>query len=167
LTAINPVRERFLALFHENKNRVYDFALRTLNDKDAAEDVTQEAFIRLFNTLKKNSSINNGRNWLFIATRNLCYNYLRDHRKEVAIDSIENSESVIATPVRHEHLRLQKALNTMDGNYREALILKEYQGLSYYEISQVLSTTVPAVRAILYKARLQLKQNYEKIKTAR
>ena len=163
----NPIRERFLTLFHENKDRLYDFALRTLSSRDAAEDITQQAFVRLFNTLSRNSSITDGRSWLFITTRNLCYNHIRDRQKEVPLDHLNDSEMTIPPFSNPEHMRLQKALGQLDTPYREALILKEYEGFSYYEIAKILNTTVPAVRTVLYKARLKLKSNYEKIKTMR
>lgn len=163
----NPIQERFLTLFHANKNSVYDFALRALNSRDAAQDVTQQAFLRLFKTLSQNSSISDGRSWLFITTRNLCYNYIRDRRKEVPLDSVDHCEITVPPASSPEHIHLHKALCRLDSPYREALILKEYQGFSYYEISKILNTTVPAVRTVLYKARLKLKDNYDKIKTMR
>lgn len=167
MTRANPIKERFLTLFHENKNSLYDFALRTLNSRDAAQDIAQQAFIRLFETLSRNSSIADGRSWLFITTRNLCYNYIRDRRKEVSLDTVDDSGMTTAPASKPEHVLLHKALSRLDSPYREALILKEYQGFSYYEISKILNTTVPAVRTVLYKARLKLKSNYEKIKTMR
>jgi RNA polymerase sigma-70 factor (ECF subfamily) len=157
------IKERFTELFQANKNKVYDYALKMLNDRDCAEDISQEAFIRLYNNLKGNTQINNPQNWLFIITRNLCLNKLRDTKRPVTYDSAGHSEALITNNLNPKHIQLQRALNNLENKYREVLILKEYEGFSYDEISKILNTTVPAIRALLYKARVQLKNNYERL----
>ena len=148
-------------MFETNKNRVYDYACRMLKNRDSAQDITQEAFIRLYNNLNSNSNINNPQNWLFIITRNLCLNKIRDSKREVSLEKVENSDALIYNCNDPKHLLLQKALNSLETKYREALILKEYYGFSYIEISEIMKTSVSAIRALLYKARIQLKDNFE------
>ena len=140
-------KEKFVELFNANKNKVYNFALKMLKDKDTAEDITQETFIKLYNNLSNGSSISSPKNWLFIITRNLCLNELRDKKNKTAFDNIQNHDSPIFNNVDIRYLRLRKALNNLDVKYREALVLKEYQGFSYNEIAQILNITVSAVRA--------------------
>jgi RNA polymerase sigma-70 factor (ECF subfamily) len=77
-------KERFTELFQTNKNTVYDYALKMLGKRDCAEDISQGAFIRLYNNLKRKTQINS---WLFIITRNLCLNKLRNTKRSVTHDS--------------------------------------------------------------------------------
>lgn len=167
MSASNENNERFVKLFNTHKNNVYDYALKMLNNRDNADDITQEAFIRLYNNLNSNSNIKNHKNWLFIITRNLCLNNLRNNRKEFAIDDVQNEEALIYNSRDPQYIRLHKALNKLDFTHREALILKEYQGFSYEEISKVLNKSISAVRSLLYKARVQLKENFEKFNDRR
>ncbi len=159
------ITERFTELFHANKNMVYDYALKMLSDRDGAEDISQEAFVRLYNNLKSKAQINNPQAWLFIITRNLCLNKIRDTKTSVTLDNVEHSEALATNNINPEHFRLQRALNSLDTKYREVLILKEYEGFSYDEISKILNTTIPGIKAMLYKARVQLKRNYESLIT--
>lgn len=62
---------------------------------------------------------------------------------------------------------MNKAMLRLDVTHREALVLKEYEGLSYQEIAEIMRLTVPAVRSPLYKARIALKTVYTEIATKR
>jgi RNA polymerase sigma-70 factor (ECF subfamily) len=138
-----------------------------LNNRDTAGDITQEAFIRLYNNLNDNANIKNPKNWLFIITRNLCLNNLRDGRREISIDRSQNDEALVYNSRSSKYIQLRNALNKLDILHREALILKEYQGFTYEEIGKILNKSVSAVRSLLYKARVQLKENFEKINNRR
>lgn len=165
MKATGNINERFTELFNANKNRVYDYSLRMLKDVDAAADLTQEVFIRLYNHLDNQADIVNPPNWLFIIARNLCLNEIRDSKKEVNFENADLNEKLIYQDTNPGHYRLHKALDQLENEHREALILKEYQGFSYDDISKITGNTVSAVRSLLYKARLQLKENYEKLST--
>lgn len=151
----------FTAAFEAHKNHIYDFALRMLGDADSAGDITQEAFIRLYRSLTDHTAIVDIKSWLFVCTRNLCLNYRRDRGREVSLDDAPASaEPTTAEPdSRIQAVRI--ALAALDSGYREALILKEMQGFSYQEIGRILQITVPAVRSLLYKARLALREKLE------
>ncbi|MDH3891176.1 MAG: RNA polymerase sigma factor [candidate division Zixibacteria bacterium] len=158
---MNPARETdsqsFTQLFHEHKNHIYDFVLKMLGDKDTAADIVQDVFIRLHEHLNKKRPIDDVRNWLFIVARNLCLNHLRRHRKQQPLDSvIDNIEHSYST-ADSRLTALRQAVGRLESPYREGLILKVYQGFAYTEIADILGTTVPAVRAILFKARNQLR----------
>ncbi len=148
----------FTEIFHEHKNHIYSFVLKMLGDREAAADIVQDVFVKLNDHLiRGRADFNNTRNWLFVVARNLCLNQLRRQRKELpldgVIDSIEHSYRDHDSRLRH----LKQAIRKLDSPFREGLILKVYLGFSYIEIAEILGTTVPAVRAILFKARNQLR----------
>ena len=132
-----------------------------LGDSDAASDITQDVFIRLFEHQKKNNSIKNPKNWLFIAARNLCLNRIRDNKQTVNLDCVDREISGNNIP-NHQHILLNRTLQTIPANCRESLILKEYYRLSYADIAQIMKITVPAVRSLLYKARNTLREKFKK-----
>ncbi len=158
--------DNFETIFQRYKNQTFDFAHRMLGDKDAAGDVMQDVFIRLFKVLKNNSDIKDIKNWLFIAVRNLCLNKIRDGHKEISLHSIPDENLGYNNPDTNQII-LEKSLLSLETRFREALILKEYQGFSYKEMAEILQITIPAVRSLLFKARSRLKDNFHKINNRR
>jgi RNA polymerase sigma-70 factor (ECF subfamily) len=159
---IENARKAFIETFRQYKNSIYLYSLKMLGDKDSAGDISQEVFFRLYTRQTENRAIGDVKSWLFIVARNLCLNYIRDHKRTSSLDAVTDNAGV-ATGTEEEQLRqLRRALLSLEPKYRETLILKEYQGFSYSEIAEITGTTIPAIRSLLYKARLQLKDAYKK-----
>ncbi len=158
----NGDSKAFETLFHRYKDRMYNFAYKMLGNEDSAGDVTQEVFIKLFRSLNNSSQINNLKNWLFIITRNMCLNRIRDKKTEIELEAIEEktSENEIE---KLQVLKLKQALAELEPDLKEALILREYQGFSYKEISEILGLSDSAVKSLLFRARIKLKEIFEKI----
>jgi len=131
-----------------------------LGDKSAAGDVVQDTFIRLYEQQNHNPGINDVKSWLFITARNLCFNIKRHNRQEISLD-ISHDQIPGEDKSGDERVYiLEKAMQMLDSKFREALALKEYQGLSYAEMATVLETTVPAVKSLLFRARVSLREKY-------
>jgi RNA polymerase sigma-70 factor (ECF subfamily) len=159
----NSKTVKFMTLFRIHKNGIYNYAYKLLADADSAADVTQETFIRLYKKICENSHILDAGSWLFVVARNQCLTLLR---KRSNVSSWENlDDGSLSTPGNSDinRIRLQKAFARLNTRHREALILKEYQGFSYEEIAGIMELSVSAVRSLLYKARVGLKENFEKI----
>jgi RNA polymerase sigma-70 factor (ECF subfamily) len=152
----------FETLFHRYKDQTYDFAYRMLGNRESAGDITQEVFIKLFNSQRNPVRINNLKNYLFILTRNMCLNRIRDTKKEIDPDSIVEEKSIGSEITNLQLLKLKKAFTRLEPDLKEALILREYQGFSYKEISEILGISISAVKSLLFRARLKLKEIYEK-----
>lgn len=156
----NP--KAFETLFHRYKDRMYNFAYKMLGNEDSAGDVTQEVFIKLFRSRNNSSQINNLKNWLFILTRNLCLNSIRDQKSQIGLEAIEEFPGKNET-LEPQSLKIRQALAEIEPSLKEALILREYQGFSYKEISEILGLSDSAVKSLLFRARLRLKEIFEKI----
>jgi len=161
---IAPIFEK---AFRQYKDHVYDYAVKMLGERDSAGDITQDVFGRFYNQLQNHKIIENQKNWLFIICRNLCLNNLRNRKEEIPIEQADYLKYNPADSINAATDILGKAMTTIPVNYREALILKEYKGFSYSEISDIMNLTIPAVRSVLYKARNALKENYTAIKAGR
>ena len=151
---------KFTDVFNEYKNRTFDFAVKMLGDRDAAGDIAQEVFIRLYTKVTDHYRIADVKSWLFILTRNLCLNKIRDSRHEVPLDAVSDTQEDYSDGDLQRQIELHRALQALEPEYREALILREYQGFTYKEISEILGTTVPAIRALIYRARCRLRETY-------
>jgi RNA polymerase sigma factor (sigma-70 family) len=137
----------------------------TRNGHDA-EDVVQEAFLR---ALRFFSGFHGGnaRAWLLAIVRNTCYDWLRRHRPSemsasfdeevhVAVDQAPTPEELLIKQA--DRLRLREALETLPLAWREVLILRELEGLSYKEIADVAGIKMGTVMSRLARARSGLQQ---------
>jgi RNA polymerase sigma-70 factor (ECF subfamily) len=136
----------------------------TRNDHDA-QDVVQEAYLRAFRAFDGFHGTD-GRGWLLTIVRNTCYTWLRRnraeqhstpfneeiHSKEVASP---NPEELLLKNADREHL--QYALEQLPVEFREALVLRELEGLSYKEIADLSGVPVGTVMSRLARARDRLK----------
>ena len=136
----------------------------TRNDYDA-EDVVQEAYLRAFEYFGGFYGTD-GRGWLLTIVRNTCYTWLRRNRaKELSTpfdeeihsdeDASSNPEEILLEKIDGQHLR--GALEEMPVEFREALVLRELEGLSYKEIADISGVPVGTVMSRLARARDRLK----------
>ena len=160
-------QDTFLRLLNLHKDTLYDLAIKMLGDSETAADVVQDVFLRFYGLLTNHTAIADPRSWLFISIRNACLNRIRDDRRQVRLDPDRPDVPCEKDTVDPRLRTLRKALFSLDAAMREIVILREYQELSYKEIADVLDITVPAVRSLLYKARRQLREQYEKMKPMR
>jgi RNA polymerase sigma-70 factor (ECF subfamily) len=147
----------FIQIFRSHKHNIYGFVCRTLNNHHAAEDITEESFLRLYERLINGYKIEKPYAWLLVTARNLCLNLIRDTRNEVPMETLDS----LPTQVKHTNPDIKRQLNEaiarLDIRQREAFILKEIEGFSYSEIADILGTTMAGVRSLLYRARVELK----------
>jgi RNA polymerase sigma-70 factor (ECF subfamily) len=138
----------------------------TRNDQDA-QDVTQEAFLRAFRFFDGYQG-GNMRAWLLTIVRNTCYTWLHQNRPpESAVEfdeEIHGSESsggadpelqVLASADKET---LRRALEELPGIFREVLVLRELEGMSYKEIAEVASVSIGTVMSRLARARTRLRE---------
>jgi RNA polymerase sigma-70 factor (ECF subfamily) len=137
----------------------------TRSDHDA-EDVVQEAYVRAL-TFFDSFRGEDGRAWLLTVVRNTCYTWLEKHRSReppVSLDerihaptSELNPEEIFLRQADGEELRA--AVEALPVEFREVIVLRELEELSYKEISVVLSIPLGTVMSRLTRARARLQQS--------
>ncbi len=150
----------FAALYSRYKQPVYVFALRMLRQPEKARDAFQSAFLKAFECRPDLAKVVRFRSWIFTIVRNHCLNELR---REKSIDSSYREMDDLMGEDEGELLDrddesrlLMNTIMRLKPEYREVLLLREYEGLSYEEIAAVVGSTESAVKARLFKARQQL-----------
>jgi RNA polymerase sigma-70 factor, ECF subfamily len=137
----------------------------TRNEHDA-DDVVQEACLRAFRFFGGFRG-GDSRAWLLAIVRNACYDWLRRHRPAEAVTPFDEERHAAVeegpTPEdllleRSDQLRLRQALEALPVAWREVLILRELEGLSYKEIADVAGIKVGTVMSRLARARAGLQQ---------
>jgi RNA polymerase sigma-70 factor, ECF subfamily len=157
----------FAALYSRYKQPVYVFALRMLRQPDKARDTFQSAFLKTFECRPELAQVVRFRSWLFTVVRNLCLNELR---REKSIDS--SYEEMDELPGEDEGAVLERedqsrlllnAIERLRPEYREVLLLREYEDLAYEEIATITGTTESAVKSRLFRARQELHRSFKPV----
>lgn len=154
-------------LFEKHQNGVFNFACSILKNPEDAKDVTQEAFIRAFASLPKLKDASRFSSYLFTTTRNLAFDEIKKRSRFSSPEMLEYEEEkhIAADPQRSLLLKEQRdkvraAAENLNDEYRGTLYLKELEGMTYQEISQVMGIPKNSVGVLLLRARLKFKQEY-------
>ena len=156
-------------IVHTHTRRIYNLCYRFTANRQEAQDLTQEVFLRVFRTLKSFSPEQGTLTvWLHRVTRNLLIDHYRATRRDrlaVSLDDelprIEQKESAATRPDRTVALgelsiAIQQALARLSPELREAIILRDLQGLEYREIAQVLDIPEGTVKSRINRGRAEL-----------
>ena len=151
-----------------NYQDLYRFVYRMAGNRETAEDVVQEAFLRLS---RENPNLPNEtavRRWLFVVARNLCISNFRQNSRlqATSIDNTYGIESKRGSPSdsilksERDHA-VRQAVQSLPPLLREALILREFENMSYLDIAAVTGCPMGTVRSRLAKARDFLKEKLQ------
>lgn len=148
----------FETLARRHETLVYRVALRMLGRPVEAEDATQDVLLQAWQALPRFRGDSSFSTWLYRLTTNRCLNVLRSSRPSEPIPEDMVGGKTAAEEVERS-LRLEalkSAVLTLTPEQRAPFVLREFEGLSYEEIADVLSTTLPAVKSRIHRARVEL-----------
>jgi len=143
-----------------HRDAAYNLARWLMHHPQDAEDCVQEAFLRAHQAFARFRGAD-GRAWLLTIVRNLCYSRLRQHHREIALESLdENTPDASATRVPWQQAvvreLLPRALELLPVDAREILVLHEIEGLPYKDIATVMELPLGTVMSRLARARQKL-----------
>jgi len=162
----------FTLIFNRIKKKLYNYILKMTEDIMLTEDIVQDVFLKLYQNIDNIRYKDNINFWLFTTARNEVYGFFR--RKRIRIDQfnvedadeieIEAEENIEDEFEKKEVKELvQMVLNKLAIEQREVFILKEYGGLKYSEISDVLGIDEKLVKSRLNKVRNKLINKISKL----
>lgn len=167
-------RDRFRVLVERYKSLVFRTCMGFVHDKNDADDLTQDVFIQVFQSLHSfkgeakfstwiyrisvNASLNrtrkNSRNQALIRIDTL-FGPGKEKEKQLPVFDTENPETIL---IKLEDSKwVQDALDSLPENQRTAIILSKYDDLSQKEISEIMKTTEGAVEALIQRAKVNLR----------
>lgn len=151
----------FAQLVRQYRPQVLRVAYGIVGSAEEAEDVAQEVFIKVWNNLPRYRAQGSLANWLYRITVNVALDALRRKGNELSLDDwqhdpAERPEEAILRSDEEE--RVRRALAALPPGARSALILREYEQLSYKEIAEVLQIPIGTVMSRLNYARTLLKE---------
>ena len=162
--------DSFTMVFNRYKNRILNFVLRGyLHDKDNAEDIVQKTFIRVYEYKHKYNTTNQFSTWVYTIAKNLSLNELKRKRKLRADDDPDDTEKFLAEDeslsqkIEKQNIQelLTKAIELLKPKYREVIVMRYLQRMSYEEISEITSKRINTLKS---QSKRGLKQIRDKVK---
>jgi RNA polymerase sigma factor (sigma-70 family) len=149
-------------LYEQHGERLFTFCFARLRNREEAQDAVQTAFIYVLRSLQRGVEPEFELAWLLKIAFNVCRSAQRSSgRIRAAIQEVEDIDELAAPPAsgyegREQLDALRKGLAHLPERQRRAILLREWQGLSYAEIADDLRLTVGAVETLLFRARRSL-----------
>lgn len=160
-------REAFGELVLRHQKMVYNLARSLLGDTHAAEDLSQEAFLHAYQALPGYRAQGRFCAWLRTIVTRLCLNHRRDRRREVpwadltghAAEVAEGPEGSVGEWERCHEVR--QAIASLPADYRDVIVLRYLEELTYEEIARHLGIRVSTVETRLHRAKKRLRQQLQ------
>lgn len=165
--------DAFEELIKSYEKKAYNIAYRIMNNEEDAEDMTQEALVKIYKSIKNFREESTFSTWLYRIVTNVCLDELRKRKKSETIPLEINTEGDKGT-IRFEigadketpedlyelaELRqmILNKINSLKDDYRTVIILRDMQGFSYEEISIILGCSLGTIKSRINRARKALK----------
>jgi RNA polymerase sigma factor (sigma-70 family) len=161
-----PEADATRALYEQYAKQIFRYCLHQLGSREEAEDAVQSTFLNAFRGLKRGVVPELESAWLFKIAHNVCLSRRRSSWRRGRVESphdFEVIEEFAPAPTRQgeELIGLQDVLEGMPENQRRAILLREWQGLSYREIADELELSQAAVETLIFRARRSLAQGLQ------
>ena len=174
--------DAFEVLVKKHQRRMLNIAYRMIGNYEEACEIVQDAFVSAYRNLKGFKGKSKLSTWLYTIVMNLSKNRLKQlktqlHREKFSIDNpiLTNDGQIKVEPASSEPSALEKlekrdvqqkvqgCINSLDDEFREVLILRDIQGFSYGEISDLLKAPEGTVKSRLFRAREAVKDCLKKV----
>jgi RNA polymerase sigma-70 factor (ECF subfamily) len=161
--------DAFDEIVYRYKDRLFNFVYRFVGGRETAEDIVQETFLRVFRKRREYKALANFSTWIFTIAGNLAKSELRRRKRWrfLYIDKEEDGERKMELPddswrpdnVTQSALAeatIHKAIDSLPAKYREVIILRDVQNMSYQEIADIVGCPVGTVKSRVNRGRLRL-----------
>jgi RNA polymerase sigma-70 factor, ECF subfamily len=170
----------FEAIVNRYKDRLYNFVLRFVKDQLTAEDIVQDTFLRAYRKRESFQAVAKFSTWIYTIAGNLAKSELRRRKRWRFLSvGVQNEETgatfelpdLGATPDRNTETSLAEeqihnAIGRLPERYREAVILRDVEGLDYDEISQIIGCPLGTVKSRINRGRLRLQEDLAELADA-
>lgn len=170
------LEESFEEVVDRYYEKVFNLAFRYMGDTDEACELTQEVFVKAYQSFGRFRGDSAVYTWLYRITTNLCFNRIKQLRRYAHLvgesldeapggdeesegreipDRSHSPEDLIAS--KEMHLWVRRCVQALPPDYRTVVVLRDMEGLSYQEIAEITSCTLEAVKSRLFRARMALR----------
>jgi len=157
------------------KDRLFNFVFRYFNNAEQAEDVVQDTLIKLYTHASYYKNVAKFSTWIFTIAKNNALTELRKNKRKQTdslwtddgkVIDINSKEESLESKVQNEIAidQLNKFLDEIPENFRMAVVLRDFQELSYEEISTILEIPIGTIKSRINRGRIQLAQKMKHFK---
>ena len=167
--------EAFEEIVRRYQKKVYNTTYRIMGNPEDASDLAQEAFIRIYRSLRNFQGKSSFSTWLFTVTTNVCRDELRKRQRRLKVQSLsepiefedgnverEIADESMAPEVISLHRELtdeiQAVIEALPDEQKEAIVLRELQGFSYEEIAEITGVSLGTVKSRISRGRQNMKK---------
>jgi RNA polymerase sigma-70 factor (ECF subfamily) len=169
--------EPFEELIRRYQGKIVNFIYRAIGDFQRAEELAQETFMRVFRTGSRFDRRYRFSTWIYTIAKNLSSNELRDRSRDPDTYHIRESDwpeentfvaELVSARTRQPHqivtnlemrASLERAMAKLDPDQRMALVMKEFDNMTYVQIAEVFNASPGTVKSWLYRAKKQLSKS--------
>ncbi|MFK7781756.1 RNA polymerase sigma factor [Psychroserpens sp.] len=174
----NKSREAYAKLLDDFQHKVYGTCLSFVPNKEDAEDIAQDVFVEVFNSISKFKGQSKLSTWIYKITTNKCLEFIRKRntKKRLAFlqslsgDHFEIDRTNYFTEMNHPGIILENkeksetlflAINSLPEVQRIAFTLHKIDGKSYQEVSEITEKSISAVESLMFRAKKNLQNTLE------
>lgn len=169
--AISGREDSFEEIVRRYQRPITNYVYRMLGNYDASLDVTQEIFIKVYNSMARYSTEYKFSTWLYKISHNAAIDYLRRHSVHVQSLEVENEDGVYQVQFESKRLspeqerersewreEIETVVKRLPTGYRELIVLRHTQDLSYDEIAEITNLPLGTVKNRLFRAREMMRE---------
>lgn len=169
-------RSDFIAIYNQYKILVYNVALHYLQNVEDAEEITQDVFIQVYNSLTSFNQKSSLKTWIYRITINKSLDFIKHKNSvkrffifgkksenELELNNISNFEHPgIELENKENAVILFSVINELTENQKTAFILSKLDGLSNPEIAEIMNVSISSVESLVFRAKTMLKEKLSK-----
>ncbi|MEZ2445993.1 RNA polymerase sigma factor (sigma-70 family) [Chitinophaga sp. W3I9] len=163
--------DRFLTQVVPVRPKLYRFAFRLLGNEEDAQDITQDALMKVWDMQEKMAELQNMEAWCMRITRNLALDKIKARKYRMS-DELDRAGELPATQQKSPHAvteqndvmeKVHVAINALPEKYRTILQLRDIDGHSYQEIADILDIDMNDVKVNLHRARKTVREKLQNL----
>lgn len=153
-------------LFDRYHKRIFNFLAQMTRDRDLAEDLTQNTFLRMMKYRSSYRVGNRFQSWIYQVARNVFSDHYQAHKNKFSnFVNVETMEGDVADhndqrEIEHQEALLHRSMNKLTEEQRELLVLTRFQHMKYEEVAVMMDTTVANIKVKVHRAIARLREHY-------
>jgi RNA polymerase sigma-70 factor (ECF subfamily) len=153
-------------LFDRYHKRIFNFLAQMTRDRDLAEDLTQNTFLRMMKYRTSYRVGNRFQSWIYQVARNVFSDHYQAHKNKFSnFVNVETMKGEVADSndqieIENQEALLHRSMNKLTDEQRELLVLTRFQHMKYEEVAVIMDTTVANIKVKVHRAIARLREHY-------